>query len=156
MLYAICLQCCTGWFDASTRMPLEPWHYPGDQDRAHVEIIGTIGCPDPVTGLFVPREAAGLPSIDAPTFLGEVLSGRRRWFDPGKLCPGPGLWVLQSDLPLPALMPPPPVPAPVVAIPGDTPEPKEQAPAADPPPVRRPWWYRLLRRLLGWLDLPDA
>jgi hypothetical protein len=141
--------------DASTRMPLEPWHYPCDQDRARVEIFGTIGCPDPVTALFVPREAAGLPSIDAATFLGEVLSGRRRWFDPGKFCSGQGLWVLLADLPLPALMPPPPGPAPVVAIPGDTPEPKEHAPAADPPPVRRPWWCRLLR-LLGWLDLPDA
>lgn len=74
----------------------------------------------------------------------------------GKLCLGRGLWVLLADLPLPALMPPPPVPAPVVAIPGDTLEPEEQASADGPRPVRRPWWYRLLRRLLGWLDLPDT
>lgn len=142
--------------DVTTRLPLEPWDYPGDQDRARVEIFSTVACLDPATGLFVPREVAGLPSIDAITFLDEVLSGHRRWFPPGKLCPDRGLWVLLADLPLAAPMPPPPVPAPVVATPGDTPEPEEHAPAADQPLVRRAWWYQLLRRLLGWLDLPDA
>lgn len=69
--------------DATTRFPLQPWDYPGDQDRTRVEIFSTIACPDPVTGLFVPREVAGLPSIDAITFVHEVLSGHRQWFPPG-------------------------------------------------------------------------
>jgi hypothetical protein len=90
--------------DGSGR-PVAPWEESEDHQfagRAQLQVFGTIVFA-PAWDPNIQELKRGVPwfrtqSIDGPTFLEEVLGGRRRWYPPMTLGSRRGLWALKSDV----------------------------------------------------------
>ena len=91
--------------DKVNHRPLTPWDRPEDRDlarRARLEVWGTVAFAPPPHQRHDPA-AAGTTwfrtrSLDGYQFLDEILSERRRWYEPQALDRDQGLWVLETDV----------------------------------------------------------
>jgi hypothetical protein len=84
---------------------LTPWDVPTDCDLAHrarLEVFGTIAYALPAERRAHPATPGTTwfrtGTMDGFQFLNEILSGRRRWYQPGMLGHKRGLWALKSDV----------------------------------------------------------
>lgn len=84
---------------------LAPWDYPDDAglaQRACLQVFGTVahaprGSQQPGPGNPESRWFR-TGTMDGRQFLGEILSGHRRWCPPGQLDRPSGLWALEADV----------------------------------------------------------
>jgi hypothetical protein len=78
--------------------PITPWNDPDNHEfteQAQLQVFGTIA--------YLERSRTGellfrTRTIDGTTFLGEILSSRRRWYRPMMLGRKTGLWALRGDV----------------------------------------------------------